>query len=101
MKKIFCITVLGIALLAFDQSKPVLAQAAYYGDKITAKKAMDVSELKEAMGDQEELTTKVKATLIESCPKKGCWMQLDMGNGETMRVSFKDYGFFVDRKSVV
>ncbi len=37
----------------------------------------------------------VEGTIQECCQKKGCWMKVDMGNGESMRVSFKDYGFFV------
>ena len=28
---------------------------------------------------------------------KGCWMTIDLENGEKMRVTFKDYGFFVPK----
>lgn len=37
----------------------------------------------------------VEGTIQECCQKKGCWMKVDMGDGEFMRVSFLDYGFFV------
>jgi hypothetical protein len=36
--------------------------------------------------------------VVESvCQVKGCWMKLKMENGQTMRVTFKDYGFFVPK----
>lgn len=40
---------------------------------------------------------KVAGTVKTSCRKKGCWMQLQpIAEGEpAMRVTFKDYGFFV------
>lgn len=38
----------------------------------------------------------IKATVVEVCPKKGCWMNVSGKNSaEPMRVTFKDYGFFV------
>lgn len=38
----------------------------------------------------------IKTTVAEVCPKKGCWMKVQGAKaGEQMRVTFKDYGFFV------
>ncbi|MBX3039391.1 MAG: DUF4920 domain-containing protein [Bdellovibrionaceae bacterium] len=36
----------------------------------------------------------VTAKVLEVCPKKGCWMKVQ-GAKEPMRVTFKNYGFFV------
>lgn len=44
-------------------------------------------------GEEKELT--VEAKINECCQKKGCWMNVDLGNDEEMRVTFKDYGFFM------
>ncbi len=45
---------------------------------------------------------KVSGRVNAACQNRGCWMTL--GNGEpgqpTMRVSFKDYGFFVPKDCV-
>ena len=38
---------------------------------------------------------KTAGKIIDVCTKKGCWMKLDMGNNNAVRVTFKDYGFFV------
>jgi hypothetical protein len=40
---------------------------------------------------------KVSGTITEACQAKGCWMKIDKGDGQTMRVVFKDYGFFVPK----
>ena len=40
---------------------------------------------------------KVEGLIEKACQAKGCWMTIDGGNGKTMRVSFKDYAFFVPK----
>jgi hypothetical protein len=49
------------------------------------------------MGDATEKEMKIVGTIEEVCQKKGCWMKLDLGNGEKMRITFKDYAFFVPK----
>jgi len=40
----------------------------------------------------------IEATIDAVCQKKGCWMELVSGEGEQgIRVTFKDYGFFVPK----
>ncbi len=56
--------------------------------------------LAEALPRAEELLgnpIKVAGTVKTSCRKKGCWMQLEpiAEDAPAMRVTFKDYGFFV------
>ncbi|MEP1257929.1 DUF4920 domain-containing protein, partial [Algoriphagus sp.] len=42
---------------------------------------------------------KIAGEIKEVCTKKGCWLTMDLPNGESMRVTFKDYGFFVPTTS--
>ncbi len=43
----------------------------------------------------------IKTTVAEVCPKKGCWMNVKNTNQtEQVRVTFKDYGFFVPTELV-
>ncbi|MFT5738534.1 MAG: hypothetical protein ACI9SG_002890, partial [Maribacter sp.] len=39
--------------------------------------------------------TKFFAKVKEVCKAKGCWMKLELANGEEAMVKFKDYGFFM------
>jgi hypothetical protein len=73
------------------------SKAESYGDAITADSAITIEEMKTLMGDKKELAVKVTAPVDAVCQKKGCWMELKAADGTTMRVTFKDYGFFVPK----
>ncbi len=68
-----------------------------FGKKINDKSAVEASQLPGKMGDKESMNVKVTGTVESVCQAKGCWMKVKMDNGETMRVTFKDYGFFVPK----
>ena len=40
-------------------------------------------------------TTTLKAKVLEVCPKKGCWMNVQLADKTEVFVKMKDYGFFV------
>lgn len=69
----------------------------YFGDKITADSAQPIAEMKNLMGDQTEMKMKITAPVDAVCQKKGCWMDLKTADGEPIRVTFKDYAFFVPK----
>lgn len=68
-----------------------------FGKKINDKKSIEASALPGKMGKEEKMTAKVSGTVESVCQVKGCWMKVNLANGETMRVMFKDYGFFVPK----
>ena len=45
--------------------------------------------------DTLNITFQSKTTGV--CKKKGCWMTLDMPESQDIKVTFKDYGFFVPK----
>ena len=77
----------------------------YYGKKITDKGAVNTDELVRNMEGKTELPIKVEGKVAKVCQVKGCWMTMELPEGKTMRVSFKDYAFFVPKdisgKSVI
>jgi len=70
-----------------------------FGEAINLEGAISPNQVLSLLGDQEKVTMKVEGTIVEVCQMKGCWMTMDLGNGETMRITFKDYGFFVPKKA--
>lgn len=74
-------------------------KAGGYGVAITKDGAIDVKSLPEKMKNEKELFVKIKGDVITACQVKGCWMTADLGNGQSMRMRFKDYGFFVPKDS--
>ncbi len=68
------------------------------GAEFDAAAAVSPEELLAELGtfEGDTMYTTLKTNINECCKKKGCWMTLDMGEGnEEMFVRFKDYEFFV------
>lgn len=67
-----------------------------YGEKIEPQGSVAAASFVSSFeGDSVEVKLEAKATSV--CKMKGCWMNVDVGNNETMKVTFKDYGFFVPK----
>jgi uncharacterized protein DUF4920 len=93
MKKLLVPMVLMLLVFGTMQT---LAQD-YYGEKITNSGAINADELVLKMTDQKEMDTKVEGKVVDVCQVKGCWMTMQLPDGNTMRVSFKDYEYFVPK----
>lgn len=67
-----------------------------HGAEITAEGAIQTEEFL-TLVSEEETSYKVSGVIEEVCQMKGCWMTLRNEAGENIRVTFKDYGFFVPK----
>jgi hypothetical protein len=96
MKKLLIISLLFVSTTcAFAQT-----EASYHGKKITETGAIPATALTTKMADKSQMPAKVEGTVESVCKVKGCWMKVKTGEGQTMRVTFKDYGFFVPKDIV-
>ena len=82
------------------QAQPPAGEAKvgdWYGEKISATDFVPLQDVAAKLnaGSAEKADVKVKAKIIDVCPKKGCWLTLELPNGETAMVKMKDYGFFL------
>ncbi len=84
---------------ATDTTEALVEQAGFFGEEITEEGAMTPDEFLAAIEGQDTIKAKVRTTINSCCQKKGCWMNLDMGDNPEMKVRFKDYGFFVPMDS--
>lgn len=100
MKKLF----LGLSFFLFSATAfaqaPVALNGQSFGDGVTAGEIKAVATVPAALGEQTSTTMKITGEVVEVCKKKGCWMTLKMPNGEPMRVTFKDYAFFMPKDIV-
>ena len=74
--------------------------ASYHGKKISEKGAIPATQLATTMGKKGKMPAKVEGTVESVCKMKGCWMNVKISDGQVMRVSFKNYGFFVPKDIV-
>jgi hypothetical protein len=93
MKKIilslsFCLfTVLTFAQTAYNGQK--------FGEEVKPGNVKPAAKMEAAMGDKKTVDMKIEGKVVDVCKKRGCWITLEMPNGDPMRVTFKDYAFFM------
>lgn len=67
----------------------------WYGEKVQTTNAVNIADIPQKLKDKETLNTKVKAKVLDVCPKKGCWLKLAVNDSTTAFVKMKDYAFFL------
>lgn len=95
----------GIAILSAQNSQSETEQTAAksfalpsFGMQIDENSVISAAEMSEKYADMKSsdtLQTKFVATVKEVCQSKGCWMRLELQDGQETMVRFKDYGFFM------
>ena len=109
MKKIFLFLLtigLGVSLHAQSgvpaDSVSQDGMSSFHGQRISAEGAVPADQLSEKLGilDVEEMNDlKLTGTVEACCQAKGCWMSMKVNGNQEMRVTFRDYGFFVPLES--
>ena len=97
MKKIVLSSIV-VLLAIVTNAQPPAGDAKpgdFYGEKITADGAMNIADIPAKLGKDESFDGKIKAKIVEVCPKKGCWLKLQVNDSTTALVKMKDYGFFL------
>ncbi|WP_143961640.1 DUF4920 domain-containing protein [Litoribacter populi] len=103
----FCLAS-GLLLSACDSGSGVKTDATVteadsvlgnYGETVADENISNVQTMYAALNENGSFEGKVVGEIKEVCKSKGCWLSIELPNGELMRVTFKDYGFFVPTNS--
>jgi hypothetical protein len=70
-----------------------------YGDVVKEAGVVTPAILLQKVETSGTFTGKVSGQIKEVCTSKGCWFVMELSNGSSMRVTFKDYGFFIPTNS--
>jgi hypothetical protein len=68
-----------------------------FGKTISEDGAVMLASIESSVVPGKEFAAKVEGEIVEVCQKKGCWMTVKKDDGSVVRVTFKDYGFFVPK----
>ncbi|WP_210464623.1 DUF4920 domain-containing protein [Rufibacter roseolus] len=71
-----------------------------FGTKITTKNAIAATQLPTMLETQDSAKATIAANVLEVCQAKGCWMKVALDGQEPMRVTFKNYAFFMPKNIV-
>ncbi|MCH5600468.1 DUF4920 domain-containing protein [Niabella ginsengisoli] len=97
MKKIF-FALLIITVATFTHAQPPVGPATpgnIYGEKTTAEDVVPLTDVTKSLSKIDTIQTKITGKVLASCPKMGCWMDVELADKSKMFVKFKDYAFFV------
>ncbi|MGW8122714.1 DUF4920 domain-containing protein [Roseivirga echinicomitans] len=105
MKKISSLIVIGLFVFACSGKKEEVkweesTVVGYYGDKINYDNIISIDDMLNQLNENDSIMVKVEAEISTTCAMKGCWMNLVLPSGEEMRVTFKDYAFFVPKEGM-
>lgn len=71
------------------------SEEGFYGEKINSENFISGDELAALLAENDSVWVSMKSTIVSNCQSSGCWMNLDLGNDEVVKVTFKDYAFFI------
>jgi len=96
MKSILTFAALFLVTLALAQPPDLpTTPGTTYGSNVNVAGAVPVDELPQLLKGEQPKMVKVKGTVMDVCPKMGCWLSLEMPDKSNVFVKMKDYGFFV------
>jgi hypothetical protein len=97
MKKIILSLALCMfAALAFAQDGASF-EGKSFGEGVKKGEVITTAQVDTKLGESTKKDMKVTGVVTLVCQKKGCFMNLEAPNGQTIRVSFKDYAFFMPK----
>lgn len=97
MKKTLFLFAASLAIYSCGNKTAETATGTFYGEEFKIENAVAATELTALAKEGKATDIVVTGKINEACKKKGCWMTIDLGNNEEMRVTFKDYAFFVPK----
>lgn len=78
-----------------ETTTEAVATSTTFGKKFSEENVMTMAQLQEVVREQDSVQAIVAGEIVASCQSKGCWMDIKMVDNSTMKVTFKDYGFFL------
>lgn len=79
------------------KSEEMLASTGNFGAEISKENALDVPAAIAQITDDTTKNLRVKGTILEVCQHSGCWITMDMGNGEALMVNMLDHAYSVPK----
>ncbi|WP_190300408.1 DUF4920 domain-containing protein [Rufibacter hautae] len=71
-----------------------------FGTKVTPTNAITAAQLPVMLERQDSAKATIATNVLEVCQAKGCWMKVAVEGQEPMRVTFKNYAFFMPKDIV-
>ena len=102
MYKKLCILLICMSMLSSCKENQSITQASdqttqVFGDSIHNSQVTPIADALLALKEKGTQTLTLQSVAVDVCQKKGCWMTVQTVDSSEMRVTFKDYGFFMPK----
>ena len=97
MKPLRFLCCLALLVSSFAKAQQQSPQGQLFGAAFTPQNVVPASDVASKVSDKDSVHLQTEGIVKEVCQQKGCWMKVDVGNGEEMFVRFKQYAFFVPK----
>ncbi len=105
MKKIniflvFFLTFSGVYAQDSQNEKTAKTTMSTFGQQIDQNNVISSQEMSKKYAQlavSDTISSKFSGTVTEVCQSKGCWMKVQLENGNETMVRFKNYGFFMPK----
>ncbi|WP_266205404.1 DUF4920 domain-containing protein [Pontibacter kalidii] len=71
-----------------------------FGAAFTEENVIPATALAAVVAGKDSVQATVSAEIKQSCQKKGCWMDVKLSDDSDMKVTFREYGFFVPTENL-
>lgn len=96
MKKLaFLFIAISLFTFTADAQKSKKGKINSYGEAFVAENVISLSELQEKMKTETRFACVFEGSIVQTCQKAGCWMEVAMPVGDGMTVFMKDHAFAV------
>ena len=96
MKKIaFLFIALSLFVGTAAAQKPKKGTVNSYGEAFLLENVITLTELQEKMKTETRFACVFEGSIVQTCQKAGCWMEVSMPVGDGMTVFMKDHAFAV------
>ena len=89
----------GVKTTEKTESTEQQTEEGIFGDKINGENPISGKDLVAMLEESDSVWVTMKSTIVTNCQHSGCWMDLDLGTEEVVKVTFKDYAFFIPLES--
>ena len=96
----FLVAILTLVVAGFPQPAAAQEDVITRGEPLGESPVVDLSDAIDSIDEYAGTTVVVEGAVKQVCQMMGCWMELvPAGATAGIRVTFKDYGFFVPKDS--
>ena len=92
---ILLIALIVVSCTSNENEAPAEIEGTFYGEQFVPTNVVLASSIIPNLTEEPTEKIQVRGNVVEVCQSKGCWLALELDGAETMRMTFKDYDFFV------